>query len=92
MRRLGLSRLILLLALLTILGAVIIGAFRLEPHYLSSKETFLGNFYRGKIIPFINDNEKAKKYLAQAVENSNNEAVCDMGEIYAEEKNYKLYQ
>lgn len=63
---------------------------RLEPHYLLSKEAFLGNFYRGKIIPFIHDNEKAKKYLTKAIVNNNNEAVCDLGEIYAQEKDYRL--
>lgn len=87
---LRLSKSILLLALLVIFGFILFSAFRLEPHYLSSKEAFLGNFYRGKIIPFIHDNEKAKEYLAKAVEkNINVEAKCDIGEIYAEEQNYK---
>lgn len=83
---------IIFLAILgvVILGVVILGAFRLQPHYLSSKEAFLGNFYRGKIIPFIHDNERAKKYLAKAIENNNNEAVCDLGEIYAQENDYQL--
>jgi TPR repeat protein len=84
------SRLFILLAALTILGVVILGAFRLQPHYLSSKEAFLGNFYRGKIVPFIHDNERAKKYLAKAIKNNNNEAVCDLGEIYAQENDYQL--
>lgn len=87
----SLSKSILLLALLAIFGVILLGAFRLEPHYISSKEAFLGNFYRGKIIPFIHDNDKAKKYLAIAVEKNNTvEAQCDIGEIYAEEQNYKL--
>lgn len=83
-------KLILLLVLLTILGVIFFCAIRLSPHHLSSKEAFLGNLYRGKLIPFIHDNEKAKKYLAKAVEKYNTvEAQCDIGEIYAAEKNYK---
>ena len=89
-QHLSLGKLICLLALLVILGLVIFCAFRLEPHYISSKEAFIGNLYRGKIIPFIHDNEKAKKYLTSAIVNNNNEAVCDLGEIYAQEKNYRL--
>jgi len=88
---LRLSKSILLFALLAIFGVILFGVFRLEPHYLSSKEAFLGNFYRGKIIPLIHDNEKAKKYLTKAVEKYNSaEVQCDMGEVYAEENNYKL--
>lgn len=84
------AKTILILAFLAILGVIIFGAFKLEPHYLSSKEAFLGNFYRGKIIPFVHDNEKAKEYLVKAVEKNNTvEAQCDIGEIYAEENNYK---
>lgn len=42
-------------------------------------------------MPFIHDDEKAKEYLAKAVEKNNSaEAECDLGEIYAEEGNYKL--
>lgn len=88
---LELSKTVLILAFLAILGVIIFGAFKLELHYLSSKEAFLGNYYRGKIIPFIHDNEKAKEYLAKVVEKNNSaEAQCDMGEVYAEENNYKL--
>ena len=88
-RHFSLTKLVFLLVLLSVLGLVIFGMFRLEPHYLLSKEVFLGNFYRGKIIPFIHDNEKAKEYLTKAVEKNNIvEAQCDIGEIYAQEKNY----
>lgn len=87
---LSLGRLAFLLVVLSVLGLVIFGAFRLKPHYLSSKEAFLGNLYRGKVVPFIHNNEKAKEYLAKAVEKNNTvEAQCDIGEIYAAEKNYK---
>lgn len=65
--------------------------YKSEPYHFSSKEVFLGNLYRGKLIPLIHDNEKAKKYLEQAVAKYNSaEAQCDIGEIYAEEGNYKL--
>ena len=84
------SNKLFLLSFFAIVALVIFCTLRLEPHYLLSKEAFLGNFYRGKIIPFIHDNEKAKKYLTEAIENNNNEAVCDLGEIYAQEKDYRL--
>jgi len=90
-RHFSLVKLAFLSVLLSILGLVIFGVFRLEPHHLSSKEAFLGNLYRGKLIPFIHDNEKAKTYLEQSVTKFNSaEAQCDMGEVYAEESNFKL--
>lgn len=61
-----------------------------KPHYFSSKEVLLGNFYRGKLIPVIHDNEKAKNYLEQAVKKYNSaEAECDLGEIYAVEGKFR---
>lgn len=90
-RHLSLYKLAFLLVLFSAMGLVIFGVFRLEPHYLSSKEAFLGNFYRGKIISFIRDNEKAKTYLTKAIEKYNSaEAECDLGEIYEEKGNHKL--
>ena len=65
--------------------------FRLSSYQTSSREVFWGSLYRGKVLLFIHDNEKAKEYLALAVKKYNSaEAECDLGEIYAEEGNYKL--
>lgn len=77
-------------ALLILLGLILTVVFKLEPHHLSSKEAFTGNLYRGKFLSFIRDHDKAKQYLTQAVEHYNTtEAKCDIGEIYAQENNYK---
>lgn len=76
--------------LIAVVALVIFSTFRLDAHHLSSKEAFFGNLYRGKLLPFIHNNEKAKKYLEQAVTKYNSaEAQCDIGEVYATENNYK---